>query len=162
MQIITPPHKKQSRLVKDKDMDKIRELLEPLFQLCHKPIGKFPGGKALCHCQIESDDPLRFFVLADGSAVINPEIVMKERPTISQEGCLSWPFRDVKKVRRFYKISVNFKHLRIPLTKKEKLMQKFKKGNLILKEYKGKIIEGDLAFIFQHEIDHFNGNTIYG
>jgi peptide deformylase len=139
MKIIQGKIKKISRpVIGDVSVDLIKEMLE----VCKQPLGRKSGGLALAHCQVDQDDPLRFFVLKTGDVIINPKILDKSDRVTNIEGCLNFPFRDDKKISRYNKIKVCY--------------TKNNKSELIEQE-----LEGIMAFIFQHEIEHFNGKTIY-
>lgn len=118
-----------------------KQLAEEMAKLCKEPLGKYPSALALAHCQVDHDNPLRFFVLADGEVFINPKILIGTTQITRTEGCYSYPFRDVKKVKRYDRISVEFTNV---------------KGRQIKTS-----VKGELAHIFQHEIDHMNGKHIY-
>lgn len=126
--------------------DIVVPLIEPMAELCKKPIGKFPSARAIAHAQVEQHKPLRFFVFSDGLAIVNPKILEASDPVIHKEGCYSFPFRDEKKVKRFNKIVVSY----VGVAK-----------NGVEEVVERDVITGINAFIFQHEIDHFNNKTIY-
>jgi len=139
MEILQGQCKRHSQLVGD--YNEINHLINPMIDLCRRPIGKYPSGMALAHCQVDHDDPKRFFVFADGEVVINPKIISKIGTTKHKEGCLSYPFRDMKFVNRSIVVTVWYRN---------------SKWEEVTKE-----LEGIKAYIFQHEIDHFNGKHIY-
>jgi len=127
------------------DFPQIKPLIEEMTKLCVQPIGNYKaGGYALAHCQVDHDKPLRFFVTKEGATIINPKILLREQPFIHIEGCLSYPFRPTKKVKRYNKIEVEYYMF-----------------GFLGKKKKKETLEGLMACIFQHEIDHFNGIAIY-
>lgn len=127
------------RVLPKENLDKI---ISGMRRLCEEPLGKKTGGAiALAHCQVDHEAPKRFFVYADGRAVINPEILSREDSFWHTEGCMSFPYRDDKKIRRYRKISVKYFD---------------ENGNELTRE-----VEGLEACVFQHEIDHMNGTSIY-
>ncbi len=130
---------KSSRKVED--IKDIKPLIEEMVELCKAPVGKKTGGLALAHCQVDHDNPKRFFVFANGDVVINPVILAKALPTVSVEGCMSYPFRGDKKVKRHDIVDARYLN---------------EKGKEITKT-----VSGLDAFIFQHEIDHMNGLSVY-
>lgn len=141
------PHKKISREVKQEDLAVIHREGEVLYELCSERIGLYPGARALAHGQIEKKDPLRFFVTDQGEAIINPKILRTTRHRVaSLEGCLSFPFLQEKVVQRFNKLEVEYQTL---------------DDNGQFTEVKREQLSGKRAMIFQHEIDHFEGITIY-
>ncbi len=132
--------------------------------------GEYSTGYALAHNQVEDKKPLAFFVMDskyvgkdkmfEANAIINPDIlespehidIHKEDGTKDirkntyevEEGCFSFPFRQPKKVKRYYRIKVRYY---IP-------------GFFGLKKVE-KWIEGLAAHIFQHEEQHCRGKNIY-
>jgi len=132
--------KRQSTKVED--VRKIEPVIFGMLKLCYRPAGMYDqGAVALSHCQVDHDNPKRFFVMNDGAVYINPIILEKSEPFTHKEGCMSYVFRAPKKIKRFKKIKVEYMNL---------------KKKLITED-----IEGYKACIFQHEIDHFNGKAIY-
>lgn len=132
------------------------------------PKGNYDKAFAIAHNQV-SEKPFAMFVFSDDAAIeqkwpaqaiINPEIVgalpkidigTKEKPDVRSnvveysEGCFSFPFRQPKKVRRFYRIKVRYQI----------------KGKLWgLKDIEEEL-EGLKAHIFQHEFQHTQGKNIY-
>ncbi|HCP08916.1 MAG TPA: hypothetical protein DIT25_03920 [Candidatus Moranbacteria bacterium] len=128
--------------------------------------GEYETGYALAHNQIEDKEPMAFFVvnkdyvgegkMFEAHAIINPEII--EAPTTIdvegekrnniyevEEGCFSFPFRQPKKTKRYFKIKVRYY---IP-------------GRFFGLKKIEKWIEGLPAHIYQHETDHVNGLNIY-
>jgi peptide deformylase len=148
MEILARQCKKSSRPVDlEKDLQRVKKDAKNIFKLCVKPMGKYRCALALCHCQVNHTDPLRFFVTLDARIIINPKIRAKMENdgfTKETEGCLSYPFRDEVSVKRWAKIQVEYWEM---IGDEMKL--------------KDELIEGILARIFQHEIDHMNGKAIY-
>ena len=132
--------------------------------------GNYDKGFALSHCQV-SRNPYAFFVVGsawvgkekkDGwpaAAIINPQILevtdkidvgTKENPDMRQnvftydEACFSFPFRQPKKVKRYYRITVQYQI----------------KGLFGLKTVVEEI-EELRAHIFQHEFSDCLGENIY-
>ena len=144
MEIIYPPHKKQSAKV----VELSRELendIEGMEKMMEKQ--KFINGRkgyAIAHCQV-SNNPYRIFVsvvdVLPHTCVINPVLLEKYESYTVKEGCLSFPFRGEKKVKRYRKIKVYYQ---------DRYLQEHTKE-----------FEGLPAQIFQHEIQHFNGENIY-
>lgn len=139
MEILPLQCPKSSRKVEN--IKEIMPLVPEMVELCKAPIGKKTSGLALSHCQVDHDDPKRFFVFANGDVVINPVILDKSFRTTSVEGCMSFPFRDDKKINRFDLLTVRY-------------LDKDGKEQTTLPS-------GLRAFIFQHEIDHMNGLSVY-
>lgn len=138
--------KKLSRPVDVKvDLPKIEAVIPEIVKICKTHIGKFKGAYAIAHCQIEPNDPMTFFVLSSGEAIINPVINSKTDKFTHKEGCLSYKFRSRKKVSRFNQIEVSYTSLH------GKKFQYF--GN--------EVHQGLIACIFQHEMDHFVNKYIY-
>ncbi len=114
-----------------------------------------PTGRrhlALHHSQV-SQTPFDFFVVPsdpdDASkpymVVMNAKIVSKQDPFMNEEACMSFPFRQAKKVKRYAKIEVDF--------------DEFSERDGIV--HNRKEMTGLMALIFQHEIQHATGNHIY-
>ena len=76
--------------------------------------------------------------------IINPEIIERSDLQSRKEGCMSYPFRGMKKLKRYNVIKVSYQI----------------KGLCDLKTIE-EIVEGLKAEIFQHEIDHSNSIFIY-
>lgn len=112
-----------------------------MIELCHKRNGNYPGAFALAHCQVDHENPLAFFVFSDGRIIINPTLVGGAGPGRHREGCMSFPIAPMKTVMRYNFVTVKY------------LDENFEE---ITRESQG--LE---AAIFQHEIDHFNGKSIY-
>lgn len=139
--ILIPHPKKQSRKVEEKDIEIVLKDSEDLYRICFEPIGKHSGALAMAHVQIEADNPLRFFVKKEGIIIINPKIVSYSQEYTHTEGCMSFPFRDIKKIRRWNIIKVEYFNKKMELIKEQ--------------------VSGINAAIFQHEIDHFNLNLLF-
>ena len=140
---IIPPHHKKSREVTKEDLETVKNAVEGMVKLCNTPIGKFQGGYAVAHCQVEEKDPLRFFVTNRGEVIINPVITKHTNQILKkQEGCLSYADIGMCEVERFNKCEVDYTSL----------------------EEFPKIIKGSLSGInsqvFQHEIAHFDGKYV--
>lgn len=123
------------------------------FILNGKFRGKRPKAYALHHSQV-SFQPYNFFVvhpnfilgeagIFDRSVYINPELISGEDEQEMDEACMSFPFKKkFKKVKRFNEIIVDY----------------FDEYGFCHREH----CIGIKAQIFQHEIDHGLGKTIYG
>lgn len=139
---IVKPHKKISRECIESDTPLILEHGKKMHELCHQSAGRYSGGLAIAHCQVEEKDPLRFFVTKEEAIIINPEIINHTKVTVdSEEGCLSFPDRPETIVQRYNKVCVKYKTV---------------SGAIIRKDFGGKI-----AKVFQHELDHMNGKYIF-
>lgn len=144
---------------KVESFSQIKKLSERLQEMLEKnDFGIFQNNKtsfALHHSQIDAD-AFNFFVIKrdlvkakpnEIVVIINPEIIdtYEGKKVISIEGCLSFPFRRDKEVKRYPHIKVRFQ---VPDDKEE----------LIEKELE---VRDFMAFIFQHEIEHGKGRHIY-
>jgi peptide deformylase len=117
------------------------------IDLCREPLGKYKFAHALAHCQVDHDDPLRFFVTHDGRVIINPKIVDRgEEHIVENEACYSYPHRTPKKIKRLKEITVDYQYMNT-------------EGEVFWK--RNQVFEGLMARVFQHELGHFNGNAIY-
>lgn len=156
MKILTPAHNLKAKPVKNWREIK-KEALE-LRDFIKK--GEFEGyhstAYAISQVQV-STDPKSYFVinedLKDGEirkafghwCIVNLKIIKVKDPVYFKEGCLSWPYREIKETARFNKITVKYQvpFLWFLIPRKRKL-------------------EGLCAFISAHENDHQNGRNIYG
>lgn len=146
------PHTKKSRIVTAVDIERVIRDGKDMAIMCRMPHGPYNGGAALAHSQIESEDPLKFFVTADGQIIINPKIINHTKASVfEEEGCLSYPDKPPKKmVARFYKITVEY----------QTLIQKGE-AEPRLSDVLTDEIKGIGARIFQHETAHLLGKDIY-
>lgn len=150
MELIQKIGDKKSRKVLEKDIAEIRKLIPEIHAMCHVPIGFHgKGAMAISHCQVDQKDPMRFFVLVDGSTVINPTIKKCVGKIVRHdEGCMSYvDTTHLIGVDRYKKIIVSFTGLA--------------NADSELEEAECLPLTGDLAYIFQHEVDHMNGKHIY-
>lgn len=156
MKIIQPAHNKPAIPVKN--WKEIRVEAQALREFVHagKFIGNYDRAYAISHAQV-SEEPKTFFVINEdvekgrlkklfGSwCVINLRIVQFGDPVYLEEGCMSWPYRQTKRIDRMNKITVEYY---IPfLWTWRKIKRKF---------------IGLPAFICQHETEHGIGKNIYG
>ena len=147
------PHSKKSRWVTVDDLPRVLTDGLDLVAMCNLPRGKYNGGAALAHPQIDDKDPLRFFVLPNGVVVINPVITSHTKTPVEKvEGCLSFPEEDIKKnILRYNKITVVYQTL-------ERLDEK---SEPVISKPTTEILGSKIAHIFQHETAHLNGSQIY-
>jgi peptide deformylase len=147
-------HYKKSKPVKSyKEIEADAEEMKKLID------GGFSGGNysvafALSHCEV-NNDPFDFFVVSQklvddkvfkDRVIINPKITGKdEKMLISMtEACMSVPFRRPKKVKRYFKVNVEYQ-----IANGDKLKTKKEEA------------EGLKSQIFQHQIDHNESKNIY-
>jgi len=113
-----------------------------MIRLCGLPLGEKPYAYAIAHCQVNHDNPLRFFVTIDREVIINPVILSLEGQSIAhQEGCMSFPNSRNVKVMRNTVAHVSFF---------DELWVEHVETCYDLR-----------AMIFQHEVDHMDGIDIY-
>ena len=119
--------------------------------LCRKPMGnKTNGALALAHIQVEQKDPMRFFVFRGGKVICNPIIVNHTHvPVNKEEGCMSFADKPNLIVQRFHTIEVQYQTI-VKVN-----------GEWMLSAPEIQKVKGLEAQVIQHEIDHFNGKTIY-
>ena len=143
---IIKPHQKISRVVDEGDLSRVMEDAKILYNLCYTQVGVHPGGYAVTHPQIDSQDPLRFFVTRDKEIIMNPVIMRHTEHTVdSKEGCLSFGEYLPITVQRWNKITVIYERL-YPDGKIEKCKEN---------------VSGIRAKVFQHENQHLDGLYIY-
>lgn len=115
--------------------------------------GKYPRAASISHCQIEANDPLRFFVVDSNFSwqfgnrlwpiriIMNPQIVWRGSVMAhSREGCMSYPFTNTVKIRRNETVLVRYWTFFGPRTKQFYLFR---------------------AYMVQHELDHMSNTNIY-
>lgn len=140
MKKIIPPHQVKSREVTEADIARVLEDAKTMQGIV--------GGicVALAHSQIENNDPLRFFVTKNSEIIINPTITRHSGYTVdSEEGCMTYPERGGLIKQRWRRIEVEY--------------QTIKDGKLT--EVESNDLKALPAFIFQHEIDHFDAIYCY-
>lgn len=153
MEIIPLIYKKSKPV---KSLEEIKADAEEMKKLIDNGFshGNYSIAFALSHSEVNAD-PFDFFVVAQkliddkvfkDRIIINPKITEKDEKThISMpEACMSVPFRRPKKVKRYFKVKVEY--------------QIEDNGKLKNKEEE---IEGLKAQIFQHQICHNLGENIY-
>ena len=166
MKTIIPPHLKAAHGVEN-----ISSIIPEAIEICKGIQDKIfspPGSQytdcfAMAQPQV-SDNPLRYFVInpvlgasvakdLGGLVIINPHIISKDRTSrlMHPEGCMSYPFRAVKKVKRFNRIIVSYESIK-----------DISNSKLITSDrIEEKEISGMTAMVFQHELEHLNGQSIY-
>lgn len=147
------PIDKKSRPVEDTKNDMMLIEIDGyyMYKSLSEPHGfHIRGAYAIAHSQVNSSDPLRFFVTRE-EIIVNPKIIRhtnyKHRKT---EGCMSFPFTEsLAPTQRYNKMTVEYQ------TVEER------GGEMHLSEIKTRELHGLEAQIWQHEIDHFNCKYIY-
>lgn len=149
---IIPIHYKKSKRV-----EKFVDIMREAYALKELSDSNFAGRNSKCvalhHSQV-SADPFNFFTVskhvADGlfpdPIIINPQIISVDESTAYRidEGCMSFPFRSPKKMKRYFKIRVKYN------TPVGGLLRVWEED-----------CEGLKAHIFQHECDHAQGRNIF-
>lgn len=150
------PHNKKSRWVTEADVERMVKDGNDLVMLCALPRGNHQGVAALAHPQIESEDPLRFFVLPNGMIVVNPVIINHTKvPVFKTEGCMSYPdHKTMQMVPRYHKVVVRFQSI-IQFTNPDGTT------TLGLSPVSDVSFSGMEAHVFQHECSHLNGHNLY-
>lgn len=150
------PHNKKSRIVEDADVPRVIHDAKVMHEMCLVGRADYTTAYAIAHPQVNDEDPLRFYVTAEGHVVVNPVILHTTDMFMDQrEGCMSFPEEPMKTVIRFHKIHLRYQSI----TYKEKDGVPMGEPTLskpIVTQYKGKI-----AQIIQHECQHLNGVNIY-
>lgn len=158
MNIIVP--NKPSRSVRWTDLPRVFRDSWRIKVAMMKPFpGRYPKASSISHCQIEAEDPLRFFVLGDswhvfeGSpmklkkffgfpwarTIINPDIIEGHGQRVkSQEGCMSFPDTKTRRVKRWEIVDCRFWTFWGRRTKRLYLYR---------------------AAVVQHEVDHMDAVT---
>lgn len=143
MKVLLDQCKKHSSPVEmPNDLAAILAMAPQMAALCVDQPGKYKNAYAIAHCQVNHIEPRRFFVFANGKVVINPRITERKFPFWHNEGCMSYPFRGMKKVRRWESVTAIWED---------------EAGN-----HRIETLRGVMACVMQHEIDHMDGISIYG
>lgn len=141
-------HKNKAKRVEDKDLESVLEESEKMFELLEDGNGIYPGGFALHHSQV-STKPLQFFVTYDKKCYINAEIVRHtEVPVDSLEGCLTFGEYPQVIVPRFHKVEVHCDKV-------------FDFNDNTFEEDVTLNLSGQMAKVFQHELDHSQAVYVY-
>lgn len=148
MDYVEDPHKTSVKKVEQSQYHQIVKLAQQMLPLLSQPRGKYEGGGlAVSHCQVEKDNPLAFFVTLGGSVIVNPRLTKHgSYKKIGREGCLSYSDQEPAKVPRYHKCQVSFTLL---------------EGDESVEEFENYQLSGNEARLFQHEIDHMQGVSIY-
>jgi peptide deformylase len=128
------------------DIEKqVKPFIEEMARLCRTPING-RHGIAIAHCQVEKDNPLRFYVFANGDCVVNPLIISVNEKTwmMHPEGCLSFKNRPMIAVPRYRIIKARYTLVN-------------NNGVHVV----NKKLHDMTAFVMQHETDHFDLKYIY-
>ena len=144
--MLVVPHEeitKKSKPVVDMIIQ-VEPLMKMMACLCNQKDTDGRTAYALAHCQVDRENPLTFFVMNNGDAIVNPKIIEGKGMVWSEEGCMSFLHKPSVKVQRFKRIKVEYWLINNKETR-----------------FVHKTIEGRFAMIIQHEIDHFNLKTIY-
>lgn len=145
---IIESHDKVSREVTKEDIPRVMEEAKILFNLCFTVIGRYQGGFALAHPQIDDKDPLRFFVTYDEKIIINPVMTRHTRHFVdSKEGCLSFSHLTMKIIDRFHRSEWDY----------QTIDPETQELTPVLHEE----LSGKDSFIWQHETDHLDAKYIY-
>jgi len=164
MEIIQPAHNKKATKVRS--WKEIKDQAKELRKFIKDTDGNFKGRYEKCaaisHAQV-SEEPMNFFVVNekhksfDGKTektlkqhfgtwcIINPIITHEELLNRWPEACMSYPHRKERNTERYGRIKVVYY---VPFF-----------GRL---RKKSKNLEAFPAFVVQHEVQHANGENIYG
>lgn len=154
--IIQPAHNKSAMICKSwryikYEAESLRKFIKEA-----KFIGEYKSAYAISHAQV-SYAPLHFFVInetiLDGRlkkwfghwCVINIKILEGDDPVLFPEACMSFPYRQPKKTKRWNRIKVEYY---IPF---------FWTWRRVRRR-----LRGLPAFIVAHELEHAIGQNIYG
>lgn len=153
---LIPSHRFGSKTVKSYE-----EIERDALELRYLSNGKFNGYYEQCfalhHSQV-SRQPYNFFTVSkqvEGRftswLILNPKIISKDRDTKYKvkEGCMSFPLRTPTNVFRYKNVRISYQ-----------IYEQGVFGVPLLKQIEENV-EGLVAEIFQHEIDHANGKNIY-
>lgn len=148
MKQIVPNHSTVSTVVEPLDMMDVRNDSVEMHRVMKGLHSAGFPSYALSHCQINNTRPLRYFTMnpnVDGwpgpYLILNPSFEGVGSKKLMKEKCLSFPNKPPVDVYRYYKIHVTFY---------DELWNKTVTN-----------LKGIHAQIFQHEIQHFDGKSIY-
>jgi len=163
MKMILPPHLKPSQKVEDPAtmFEEAREICKGMQNGAFIiPDSRYNNCFAIAQPQV-SNKPLRYFVInpitasqvakdLGGLVIINPRILEKDKlsKVMSLEGCISYPFRPEKKVRRYAKIKLTYS-----------VIEDLKNPKVVHVE--SRKIKDLTAFVCQHELQHLEGKSIF-
>lgn len=151
LKIIVPT--KESRSVRFTDLWRVfKDSLRIKLAMLSPFPGKYEKAASISHCQIEANDPLRFFVVAPQfgwyygnrlfkvRTIINPRIISTGGMLLkSKEGCMSFPFERLLAVKRHQIVELEYMTI---FGKKRRKFYEFRAAQI------------------QHECDHMNNITI--
>lgn len=135
---------KKSQSVTDIETQ-VKPYIQQMAELC-RVSRNGRKGVALAHCQFEKDNPLTFYVFANGDTVVNPVILSVKEKTLMwhSEGCLSFPNEPEVEIQRYRIIKARYTLV----------------TNQGIREVE-KNLSDMTAYVMQHEMDHFNLKYIY-
>jgi len=140
---IVKPHRKVSRTVTQNDIERVEREAKAMRAWMLKRA----DCVGLAHPQVDDTDPLAFFVTLEGAnrVILNPRVVHFSNKIIqSKEGCMTYPGHEHIYHDRHFSIVAEYEII---------------KANRLVR--KRKFIDGFLAVVWQHEIDHLNGVYCY-
>ncbi len=143
------PHTVVSREAIEADTDRIIDDAIKMFETATNPPKGYSAAMSISHAQITDKDPLRFFVTGDGDLIINPVFTNKTRHTVEKwEYCAHFPAKQIQNFRkkRHHKCEVEYWTI---LNEEKKEWVK-----------KTESLSSTRAQLFQHEIDHMNGEFL--
>lgn len=164
LRIIVPPHLKVAQpVVNENDIfQEAKEIssgmLDGTFQY---PQTLWPEAVAMAQPQV-SGRPLRYFVInpkltdliaeIGGPVVINPHLDAKDKMSkfMFKDACMSYPLRPVIKVKRYSRITASYD-----------IIVSLKANRPEIKRFKEKSLTELSALVFQHELEHLNGKSIF-
>lgn len=119
-------------------------------------VGDFDDAAAISHVQV-SEDPKRLFVVHkeledefDSRVIINPKILEGDIYVKHREGCMSYPTRGTRKIRRYKWVKAKYEIPEFKLTKLGSRLKTVEKNLYDLP-----------SFVLQHELDHMNNQTLW-
>lgn len=161
---IVLPHDKISRLVTDQDVERVYNDAEKITGLLNASVGMYKRFYAIAHAQVETEDPLRFFVINPATdlfrswreiVVINPVMIRHtDLMCSSEEACASFASMPMTSVKRWTKCEVEFSPLQF-------VQGEDGKNKPVIGRRISINMSGKLAKVFQHEMDHLDAKYIY-
>lgn len=164
LRIFVPPHLKIAQpVVNENDIfQEAKEISNGMLDGTFiYPNSLYKEAIAIAQPQV-SPRPLRYFVINPtfkdlvaefgGQVIINPHLDYKDKMSkfMFKDACFSYPLRPAVKVKRYSKITVSYD-----------IIVSLKTPRPEIKKFKEKSLTELAALVFQHELEHLNGKSLF-
>lgn len=164
LHIFVPPHMKVAQpVVNENDIFKEAKeisngMVEDTFLY---PNTLWKEAIAIAQPQV-SGRPLRYFVINPkfkdliaefgGQVIVNPHLDYKDKLSkfMFKDACMSYPLRPAIKVKRYSRITASYD-----------IIVSLKADKPEIKKFKEKQLTELAALVFQHELEHLNGKSLF-